>query len=580
MRSLTFDHVLFVYSHYHGTVTNYDHKSMVSLSLCDKQGIRGSIRAFGQEIWILPSQYAFSDHNKNGMTYDITDEHIIYAQSVLKLHAEPKDMTDGDITRRRLARYNNGDNVIEVYLLADKTLVDHWKNEEGANWYSAMFTFLGDMINTADGYYRGTNWGSDIGTISIKWVALDIVESWSGIFYDLKNWQSGTYVDYLNKFRAWYAINKDMSDFDYAMIYASQPNFANEGNIGYSWYDSVCNNEYKNGMMSNTWDFLFNVRDQAELFSHELGHNLGARHDDSSTCSFVDPTYNIMKSNIGSNGFSACSISSIQQEFIDQDGYPCLIRRSNAFVNNYDESGSGSGITPTPPPTPSTGGGSGSYITVTILHSRDYWITFALSNTNGVSVRTIKIKASNSNTWISGGIAWYDSNYGPVYRFDGFDPWMSAPISVKMISSSGQEITSWNIVPSRSAWSTGTMTQSFSAAYTQSSDIDTTNGIGVIEWVAIIISISVLCICIIACVWYRYPRNKSKKEVTFNHGDTEDSSNNDQNEVEIIDGDKTDIRNTDHKTRIDDDSDVAQEIEVEVNVEIQAKTDDNTSTEN
>ena len=53
---------------------------MVSLSLCATQGIRGSIRAFGKEIWIYPSKYVLAD-TTNGTVYNLTDEHIIYSEN-------------------------------------------------------------------------------------------------------------------------------------------------------------------------------------------------------------------------------------------------------------------------------------------------------------------------------------------------------------------------------------------------------------------------------------------------------------------------------------------------------------------
>ena len=332
---------------------------MVSLSLCKGRGIRGFIRAFGKEIWIYPAKYALLDRNKINFDHDIYDisvEHVIYSRPHSYQHLN--EVENIRRKQRRLATYNNGDNVVEIYILADKTLVDYWKNRAGSNWFTEMVQFLKDMINTVDSYFQNTDWGYDIGSISVKFVSLDIVESWSGIFSEISGWQYETYTGYLDKFMPWYKTYKDINDFDYAMIYASNSYFRNEGNIGYSWLTSICDDTYNCGMMSNTWESLFNVRDQSELFAHELGHNLGAQHDNSGYCSSynIDPNTDIMMSNIGENAFSTCSIAYIQQAFSDNNGFTCLNNRYNPFELNGqqqqdDDDDDDTGSTPTPQPT-------------------------------------------------------------------------------------------------------------------------------------------------------------------------------------------------------------------------------------
>ena len=338
---------IYIYSHYHGSVLNYPHKSMVSLSLCEGHGIRGFIRAFGKQIWIYPAKYAFSDikatnnDENDSDVYHISDKHIIY----LRANSYPV-INDLMRTRRRLALYNNGDNVVEAYILADKSLVDYWKGRAGNNWYSELTLFLSDMINAVDSYFKNTEWGPDIGLISIKLVELDIVESFSGIYSEISNWQYYRDTTYLNKFIPWFNTNKNPETFDYAMIYAASKYLSDGFMWGYSFKSAICNNNLKAGQMSNTAEGLMNIHDQSALYAHELGHNLGAPHDNDGECNgyYIDPAADIMLSDIGENAYSSCSIAYIQKAFQEKNGYPCLARRNNQLLIN------GNQVTPFPTP--------------------------------------------------------------------------------------------------------------------------------------------------------------------------------------------------------------------------------------
>eukprot|EP01084_Bolivina_argentea_P308063 532577_1 len=327
--------------HYRGKVLNYVGKSFVALSLCDCTGVRGLINAFGNEIWIYPSKYYLNELNSQNSTncHTITDEHLIY-----KAHNYP----EYNEARRLQTQYNNGDNVVEIYTLTDPSFVSHFKNSDGNNWYSALFDYLSQVINQASAKYEAVSWGSNIGVISLKWVALDVVESFTGNYASLycepcngghnqrcmsSNPGTCNYQDYLDIFVTWYKANKDLNDFDYGMIFTSNNLFNGNGDVGYSFYTGMCNDNIKSGMIS-AYSY-FGLPEMHALFAHELGHNLGAYHD-TNGCSSSDPNNRwIMCSTVGQNTFSSYTIQSIEDGFSNNNGYACLVRRNNPFESNY-----------------------------------------------------------------------------------------------------------------------------------------------------------------------------------------------------------------------------------------------------
>ena len=154
-----------------------------------------------------------------------------------------------------------------------------------------------------------------------------------------------------------------------------------------------------------------------------------------------------------------------------------------------------------------------------------------VTNVETTTIRTVKIKPSNSNSWTSNSASWSDNNQnGQAFGFN-VDPNMNAPFSVKMISSSGQTITSTNVITKREEGASGTMTQAFSSSYTEDeTDNDTIS-------IAIWIVVGIFSICCIGCVGFiLYKKRicgKSRKEVTFDH------NANTNNRNDAVDGNDT-----------------------------------------
>jgi len=116
----------------------------------------------------------------------------------------------------------------------------------------------------------------------------------------------------------------------------------------------------------------------------------------------------------------------------------------------------------TPAPT-SGSGGSGSYITVTSRASSSaWWYTCALSGVPaGITIESVRMKHANSLSWETGK---YQSWSGGYYSFSETAPF-TPPLSFKIKSTAGQTLTAMDLVPSYTAGSSGTMTQSFSSSF-------------------------------------------------------------------------------------------------------------------
>ena len=112
------------------------------------------------------------------------------------------------------------------------------------------------------------------------------------------------------------------------------------------------------------------------------------------------------------------------------------------------------------------------------------------------------MQADGMSSWETGISEW------DYYKFTEYQPY-SPPFAFKITSTTGEVITSYNVITSLNEGDSGTMTQAFSAAYTEESDNDTS------EFpTAGIIAIVLLLIIIIGVAGYCFvKRRKQNVEV-------------------------------------------------------------------
>ena len=197
---------------------------------------------------------------------------------------------------------------------------------------------LMDHINAVSEIYNSTDWGTDIGTINFNLVEIDVVRDYSGIYASLypsfvsssctnvlnRNCEVDN-TDLLSKFKNFLDSWKDLNTFDNGQLF-SRLNF--EGStIGTAWVGTICFgagyssgvNEISGNFAGDATYFDTNVR----LVTHETGHNFDASHDDSSN-GCTGSSAGVMSSPSSSSSFSSCTITSVQNFFVDESGLTCL----------------------------------------------------------------------------------------------------------------------------------------------------------------------------------------------------------------------------------------------------------------
>jgi len=166
------------------------------------------------------------------------------------------------------------------------------------------------------------------------------------------------------------------------------------------------------------------------------------------------------------------------------------------------------GAVATPPPVPSSGSG----ITVTARSgSGAWWFTCSLSNVpSGISIESVRMKHSGSNRWETGV---YKTWSGGYYQFSKNTPF-SPPLSFKIKATTGQELTGYNLLDSYSAGSSGTLSGSFSSAFSFE-DGDGAESGGASSWTLWFAVAMVVLLVAAAAVFFVIRRRRTSAKMFF-----------------------------------------------------------------
>ena len=350
--------------HYFGKVINTKQpsKTQVSLSFCDNAGIRGRIVAFDDIIIITPSAYFLDKKKDSKYSHKLDDEHLIYKVSdfdmddiigkdgIINLHHNQYAISKQQKTKRRTL-YNGGSQTLEFLAVVGPDRTQAFQSYYPSSWYTALYDDCANLINTLSTGYSATEWGTDVGPIAIKFVELEIIPSFTGIYTSLTpTYTTSISIDgpaYLRQFSSWLSQYKTSSTFDNAQL-LSNIRFA-DGYTGWAYTGTVCKGATSAGIDYMLYGFEYSIRNTA----HEMGHNFGMNHDGSGNdCHTND---GLMGYGTG-QGFSECSIEELNTYFANNDGLTCLGTGwyEGDFTSNY---GSGTApqptpvASPTPPPT-------------------------------------------------------------------------------------------------------------------------------------------------------------------------------------------------------------------------------------
>eukprot|EP01084_Bolivina_argentea_P210601 358397_1 len=358
--------------HYYGKVLSdtTDPLQRVSLSLCNKRGIRGEIRAFNETLIIKPSKYYLDIEYDNNNFHDITDEHLVWKYSDFDHTGIPNfgsinidynipsttsiqsiaNTIQNKNKRRRMA-YNNGYNQVELLILSDYAQTKYYRETYGNSWYEQLSSDMADNVNAVSSRYMAVDFDRwNIGQVSVHLVEFEVMFEFTGNYaamnpgclnYDNCNigWDhcectiSGT--TYLNKLGEYIKNYKDQSTFDNAQLITK---YYFENAAGWGWVGVVCKTENScANMVAN-----YGVTSTVVGMAHEMGHNFGANHDGSGN----DCGSGLGMMGGAEEGFSRCSMQSFAEYFHKEGGLTCLGTGVRNFKSNYNDGSNGGGTDP------------------------------------------------------------------------------------------------------------------------------------------------------------------------------------------------------------------------------------------
>ncbi|SPP72825.1 blast:A disintegrin and metalloproteinase with thrombospondin motifs 16 [Drosophila guanche] len=227
---------------------------------------------------------------------------------------------------------------IETAIFVDRDLFTHMQRNFPANTESKIISFVLAMINGVQLLYHHPTLGRRINFVLKR---LEIWKSWNPV--DLV--RSSDVDDYLNRFCIWQEKQNPLSDshrlhYDHALILTgldlrtiTKDGKANSEVVGLAPVSGMCT-KVSSCTINEAKHF-----ESVFVVAHEIGHNLGMRHDTKENS--CDPTMHIMSPKLGSGKvtWSKCSRTSLEN-FLQGPQATCLFDRGQ-FLDNLDHAAGG-----------------------------------------------------------------------------------------------------------------------------------------------------------------------------------------------------------------------------------------------
>uniref|UniRef100_A0A336KUH1 CSON014126 protein n=1 Tax=Culicoides sonorensis TaxID=179676 RepID=A0A336KUH1_CULSO len=332
-----------------------------AFDLCDDENIRGIIRNNRNKTNIvihpLPSRFGTNSHiimHREMLDDDLQENQVFepemsrYEYRTLSLNQNPYN-SSSYVPRYRPKRQissNSKNNVqsnipnvlhIETAIFVDKDLFRHMRKNFPVNTESHLIRFVLAMINGVQLLYHHPSLGKQVNFILKR---LEILHT------EPKDLRRASDIDiYLNSFCSWQrklnpASDADVVHFDHAVILTGLDLYVVGKNGKVS--SQVVGLAPVAGMCSAVSSCTINEGKHFEsvfVVAHEIGHNLGMRHDSSeSNC---DPSLYIMSPTLGSGKitWSQCSANYLNN-FLRSSQATCLFDRGQ-FGPSLDHSAEG-----------------------------------------------------------------------------------------------------------------------------------------------------------------------------------------------------------------------------------------------
>ncbi len=242
-----------------GTVIG-DEKSWVRLSRYDNR-VSGYIKAFGSLIELTNShnnQFALKSINpKDPILRNFGLDRVLTVPESTNIR--PKVNFTNNISHREREEDQKVSRVLQISIVIDSRFNEFYKGQGLSKAIS--------VINEVDGLYQ-----EQFG-LGVQLRSAILLDPNNDPFLEL----DGNLETVLREFRLYTQENKSFSD-GLGLLHLFSGAYDNDQIIGLSWIDTVCHSENYNVSVSTPFSA------QMILAAHEMGHNLGAKHDDSKSC--------------------------------------------------------------------------------------------------------------------------------------------------------------------------------------------------------------------------------------------------------------------------------------------------------
>ncbi|MCB1756936.1 MAG: hypothetical protein KDJ38_15545 [Gammaproteobacteria bacterium] len=274
---------------YQGTVIG-DEASWVRLGINDN-GVSGYLKAFGELLELDQASSLSNRHSLRKIEADTltegTDRVLMPPVDRQQTFAESYRSARQSLTVRAAGEAGQVSRVIRIGIVVDSRF-DAFNNGNGLD--KAI-----NIINAVDGVYQ-----EQFG-LAIRLESAIVLAPENDPFLDM----SGSIEQVLRAFRSYSLERPELSE-DMGLLHLFTGSRDDNNIIGLSWINSVCRKDGYNVSVSTPF------AQQMLLAAHEMGHNLGAVHDDDASC---EVEYDkVMWPNISSatsSEFSGCSKNAI-----------------------------------------------------------------------------------------------------------------------------------------------------------------------------------------------------------------------------------------------------------------------------
>ncbi|XP_025973915.2 LOW QUALITY PROTEIN: disintegrin and metalloproteinase domain-containing protein 9-like [Dromaius novaehollandiae] len=305
---------------YHGTVEGVA-DSMLALSTCD--GLRGILyigdKWYGMEPLNTSSTfehvfYQLEDVQHIPFRCGVLHDSLHHEKSFVKHSVKYAFLSNSTSSREKLLRKKRAvlpqKSYVELFMVVDNNRF-LLKNSDSTSVQKEVV----ELINYVDGMYRALN-------IQIVLVGLEIWSDANPISV-----MDGSAGDVLSRFVSWRQkdlLKRSRNDVSHLIIGRN----SYDGAIGMAFVGTICS-QLQGGSISTLNHN--NMLHHATVVAHELGHNLGMKHDDKR----CPASYIMYSTDNGSRNFSTCSVDDFENLILNGGGN-CL-RNPPKTSNVYKE---------------------------------------------------------------------------------------------------------------------------------------------------------------------------------------------------------------------------------------------------